>query len=540
MYTKAKHAAEKTKHVAITTAVKTKEVVSVHSGRLVKRLGKWGTVALVAALAFGVYKFLPERKAVSETIVVKSSGASAVVSVPGTVTPVSDVTLTFEGSGRVASVNVDVGDKVVAGSVLASLSQADLSAQIANARALRDGAAARLAELNAGTRMEDIAVSESQVSAAEAQASQASQTLSDTLNEAFQKVDDAVRVKSDVIFTNPRTNTPQLIVQADTSARLTVENERLALETVLNTLGTKTLTTPTSADVEATKALMIRVRNYLDQLSLIVNALTPNLAQSQASIDAYKLNIGTARASVSGFIGTVNAANTAFISAQTGIRTAQNQLALKKSGATKEQISAQEAQVRAANSNISNLQALSAKRVIYAPFTGTVTKVDVKRGEIVGAGVGISLISAARLQIESYIPEIYISKVSVNDKATLILDAYGSEAPFDAVVSSINPAATVRDGITSYKTTLKLLVDDSRTKPGMSGDVEIKPTKIDTLITIPSKSVINREGKNYVQIPAGERVLEREIIIGKMNDAGVAEVTSGLSDGDTILLAPIK
>jgi HlyD family secretion protein len=300
---------------------------------------------------------------------------------------------------------------------------------------------------------------------------------------------------------------------------------------------------PSDEDVAATKATVQQVRTYLDTVAQAVSRLPAFTSLSQTTIDGYTAAVATARANVSGYSTSLSAAATAYNNARTAVKTAENQLALKKAGSSEEEVRAQAAQVRAAEASLNNAYAQSAKRVIVAPFSGTVTSVDLKEGQVVSGGTStITLISAAKLQVEAYVPEVYIAKVKLNDPANVTLDAYGSNVVFPATVSSIDPAATKRDGIATYKIVLALDAPDARIKAGMGGDIVIKTKAASTIITIPKRALVTRNGKSYVQIPTGVegRVVEREVNVGKINEANVAEISAGLSDGDTIVLDPIQ
>ncbi len=508
-----------------------------------KKFGKYIIWALIAAGLYYGYGLLTGKEQPIDTIVVKAGGAESTVAVQGAVEPAQTVTLGFEGVGKVASVSVKVGDKVSAGRVLASLSQGDTAANIANQRALRDAAQARLDELQRGARPEDIAIAESQLATAQSQRVQAESVLIDSLNEAYTKLDDAVRAKTDQFFSNPRTTSPQFFQPTDSSLKISLESQRAQLEPELQALASRVIVTPTDADVVATKTKIQTVRVYLDTLAQAVGKLGSFTSLSAATIESYNLSVAGARTSTSAYLSALTAASTAYNNANTAVKTAENQLAQKKAGASEEEIRAQAAQVRAAEAALNNAYAQSSKRVIVAPFSGTVTSVDVKTGQIVSGSSGtITLISASRLQVEAYVPEVYIAKIKVGDAADVTLDAYGSDQVFKAVVSTIDPAATKRDGITTYKVVLALTDTDSRVKSGMGGDITILTKAVSSVITVPKTSLIQRNGKYFVQIPTGEknRFVEREVNVSLINEADVAEVTAGLTDGDTIVRIPIK
>lgn len=539
---KLKHAVSSNLRMVSETRVGS-QVVATAKATWGKRIGK---VAIIGALAIAGYfaygAFTPEEAL--QTVIVKADGGESVVAVQGTVVAAQDVSLGFDGSGKVSWVGVKVGDHVRAGQSLASLSQNDLSAQISSLIAQRDAAVAKLDELKRGTRPEDIAVAESQVASAQSQADLAAVTLADTLNDAFPKFDEAVRTKTDTFFSNPRSSAPRFNITTDTQIRIPLENERLALEALLVDQQNKQYTEPTVADAAAVKATAMRIRSYLDTMATAINSAQAYNAVSSTELESYKAAISSARATISAYITSVSTAQTQYANLSLALKTAQSQLALKKQGASAEEIRAQEAQVRAAQANISATQATAAKRTITAPFAGLITKVDPKVGSIVSGTSGgtISLISSNHLQIEAYVPEVYIAKIALTDNADVSLDAYGSNDVLKAAVSSIDPSSTVRDGITTYKVVLTLSEPDDRIRAGMGGDILIHTTNETPIITIPKAALVDRNGKHYVQIPAGNgnRVIEREVTVSKINEADVAEISEGLSDGDTIVLKPIQ
>ncbi len=79
-----------------------------------------------------------------------------VLSTTGDVLPLLQVDLTPKVSGTVAAVEVEIGQAVAAGQVIARLEQTEFQQRVAEAEAKVARAAARVAELNAGARPEEI------------------------------------------------------------------------------------------------------------------------------------------------------------------------------------------------------------------------------------------------------------------------------------------------------------------------------------------------------------------------------------------------
>ena len=86
-----------------------------------------------------------------------------------------------------------------------------------------------------------------------------------------------------------------------------------------------------------------------------------------------------------------------------------------------------------------------------------------------------------------------------------------------------------------------VLVDEEMPilKPGVSASVEIIITNLTKVLSVPIQSVARLEGENVCFVKRGSRVTPVSVTTGWFNDCFV-EVTSGLKEGDLVLLAPIS
>src|SRR5436305_972988 len=104
-------------------------------------------LVLLGVTAWAIYNgMFAQRQAAPtyQTAQVTRGNLVAAVSATGPVTSPTSLALTFKANGRLAELDVAVGDKVVAGQVLAKLDAADLQAQLAQAQAQLAQASARL------------------------------------------------------------------------------------------------------------------------------------------------------------------------------------------------------------------------------------------------------------------------------------------------------------------------------------------------------------------------------------------------------------
>ena len=512
--------------------------------KFIRRLHR--TYSLVAILVIGavglVLLFWGNGNHAEEIFVVHPGDFVQQVSVSGKVVAAESVDLAFSQAGRVSAVYAKVGDTVLAGTILVSIENGDARAEILQKEAAYSAATAKLKSLKSGTRPEQIAITQSSVASAEATLTQANQALVDAVRNAYTQSDDAVRRRVDQFMSNPQSSSPQLNFIVSSQLELDVEWGRFLAEPTLAGWKTAVDSLKASSNLETARAEAVKnldqMRSFLEKVASALNMVSPSSSLSQTTIDGYRADVTTARTNVNTAVTSLTSAVTAEKNSAAALETAKRNLELDQAGAVEEDIEAQEAQVKVAEADLISARARFQKTLVVAPFTGIVTKMDAKVGGIASSNSSaISMISVGTLEIESFVPEINAPLVKVGNEASVTLDAYGESAPFAARVISVDPAETVRDGVSTYRAKLQFIERDARVKPGMTANILITTEKKVNVIAIPQGIVISRDMKKFVFIREGGAVLEREVTIGSISSLGMVEIISGLRDGDTVLLA---
>ncbi|MBX4215776.1 efflux RND transporter periplasmic adaptor subunit, partial [Candidatus Parcubacteria bacterium] len=473
------------------------------------------TAVAIAAVVIvgGGYLALGRGESAAATYTVNAGEFVQQISVSGKVVAAKEVDLGFSQGGRVTGVYTAVGKQAYQGTVLAEVENGDVRASLEREEA-------KLASLKAGTRQEELAVAEADVRGDK-------EALMNELKEAYAAADDAVRNQIDQFVSNPRGADPQLsFTVSDSQAAANLRAGRVDMERAFADWKAEldTLTQEGAAlAAPHTQTYLAKAASLLSYAAVALNRAITNPTVSQSSIDAYSADIASARASV-------NAAISAVSTATSALNSSEKALALKRAGSTAETIAAQAAEVRAA-------QAALRKTLIVAPFDGIVTVVDAKSGKIVSPNTPeISMMSAGKFQIESFVPEVHVALVAVGDAAAVTLDAYGKESMFPAKIVSIDPAETVRDGVSTYRAVLEFDTADSRIRAGMTANVVITTDKRSGVLSVPEGAVVRREGKTYVNVQEDGETAEREVTTGALSSLGNVEVLSGLSEGEVIVL----
>jgi len=530
-------------------------------------------VAVVSGIVFSFFR--KEKEPPFSFITVEKGVLIQEVSVSGKVKPKTEVNLSFEVSGTIDKIYVSEGEKVEKGDYLAVLERSDLKAQAREALANLEAEKAKLEEYVQGARPEEIAIAQTKVENAEVVLQDAQDDLDNTfekaendlnnlyydvkgiLNEAFLNADDAVNKQLNELFTDDLSDSPSLsFTVTQTQAKIDAEQGRLKAGDTLSIFKSDIAITPSDHSaldmlLEKTESHLMELSDFLTKVSTALN-LSAGLAQS--TLTTYKGYVTTARTNINSSLSdlrdqiqdiasqkitnqqNISTKTATLNAAQNALKLAEDELALKKAGYTKEQIQTQEAKVKLAQASLENIRALLKKAALSSPISGLVVKIESKQGEFVSAGETVlSVISEADFEIECFIPEIDIGKVKLSDSAEVVLDAYEG-VEFTAFVSSINLAETLIEGVSTYKTILQFKEGDERIKPGMTANVDILTAKKENVFLVPQRAVVSKNGSSFLKkVMPDNSFVEVEVEIGLKGSDGNIEIVSGISQGDKII-----
>ncbi len=454
------------------------------------------------------------------------------VSVSGKVIAGDEVDMGFSQSGRISRVYVTEGDVVSAGAVIAEIENGDSYALLQSRQAARDREQANLDSLIAGTRPESIAIAEAAVRSADTSVRAAQQALLDAASDAFSKSDAAVHTNADQLFSNPNSSLASLnVVLTNGNQRTAIEGLRTQLEPVFATWEGDTSDAKAQLNIQ-------KVNTFLNTLAGGLESAQASQSVTQAQLDAYKASISAARASVNLAQSALTAAQRGYTSAVSAREAAERDLTLKRAGATPQEIRAQEANVKSAQADVLSAQSQVAKTQIRAPFRGTISKLDAKVGKIVSPNTPeVTLIGTGAFEIESFIPEINVGLISVDDEAVVTLDAILEET-FTAKVASIDIGESLRDGVSTYRTLLEFASTDERIRSGMTANVEIITEKKENVLSVPFKLVKGVPGKQTVTVKVDDEYVEKSVTTGAVSSLGTVEILTGLKVGDQVVVVP--
>lgn len=475
------------------------------------------------------------------------------VSLTGKVIAAKNVDMGFETSGRINRVNFKVGDRVRKGQVIASLQNGDAVSNLQKSYALASAQSARLRDTQNGSRPEEIAVVQGDLTGAQNDLDLSRQVLEAELQNIYNKADEAIRFKIDNVFTNPRSVNPQFNYSVDQNqnSKQQLSDDRLKLtETFVKWNGKFNI-----SNIEEVKIYIVQVQNFINDINTAMSIAAEKSVSSDANyatVQSNKTDVALARTIFSTANNSFNQAQITYKNSQNLLIRAQNNLKLKMSGGTETQVDIQRADLQSAQASINSARAIITKTLITAPFDGVITKVEVKEGEISSPNTPvISLLNDGEYQIETYVSENDIAKLKVDQKTKISLDAYGRDVFFEGMIITIDPAETIKDGVSTYRTKIQFLQKDERVKSGMTANIDIETDRRPNIISIPQAAVILLKGIKKVYILTDDSCVVNnscaknfkkmknikavEIKTGEINNNGNIEIISGLENNQTII-----
>jgi HlyD family secretion protein len=167
------------------------------------------------------------------------------------------------------------------------------------------------------------------------------------------------------------------------------------------------------------------------------------------------------------------------------------------------------------------------------------TSIEVGR-EVMEREEIMSIPSASEMAVDTKIHETNIDKVTVGQRARIMLDAMPDKVFYGSVLKIAplpDPAAFMSNPDLKVYSTDVSLESSETLRPGMSAKVEVIIAQLKNVIAVPVQCISNRGGKKicFVQTRTGGE--ERQVKTGPYNDKFI-QILEGLNEGDKVLLNP--
>jgi HlyD family secretion protein len=216
----------------------------------------------------------------------------------------------------------------------------------------------------------------------------------------------------------------------------------------------------------------------------------------------------------------------------------------------------QEKKVEKAEKTLEEAKEKIADYSIYSPLSGTVTDIQVKKGDSISSGTTLATIITPQIIAEITLNEVDVAKIKVGQKTTLTFDAL-PEVSISGKVLEIDSIGTASQGVVSYGIKISFDTQDERVKPGMSVTADIITDVKQNVLTLPNSAIKSQGNSKYVEFVEASSDLKQKLLAsasgvsltsspkqqsietGISNDTST-EIVSGLSEGDIVVTSTVS
>ncbi|MBS9388113.1 Macrolide export protein MacA [Dolichospermum sp. UHCC 0315A] len=421
------------------------------------------------------------------TVPVEAKSVTVRITASGKVQPVQSVNISPKSPGLLADLNVEQGDTVKQGQIIARMDNSEIKMRILQYQANLAQAKAQLAESEAGSRPEEIAQAKARVDQAQAQLAiiRDGNRLQE-IQQAQAQVDSA---KASVALTQSRVKRYQDLAKDGAISQDSLEQ-------------------------------------YVSENS----KAKANLEEAQRRLSLLK--VGNRNQDIQKQAAIVN-------QEKEGLRKLEN-------GNRPQEIARLKAAVASAEAQLKQQQVQLEDTIIRAPFSGIVTQRYATVGGYVSPAISASsnasatstsIVALAKgLEVLANVPEVDISQIKQQQKVEITIDAYPEEV-FQGQVRLIAPEAVVDQNVTSFQVRVAINTGAEKLRSGMNvSEVTFLGNNIKDALLIPQELIVTRKGKTGVWLLGEKNKPQFRLVTIGANIDNQIQVLDGLKAGDRVFI----
>lgn len=303
---------------------------------------------------------------------------------------------------------------------------------------------------------------------------------------------------------------------------------------------------------ETTKKIAESVKSTNDLLGFVKDRLVERSKNIPATLTTHQNLLAT-------YTGQTNSALADLLGIQTTITTSKYSIAEKteslanlKAGADTLDIQTTQLSLKQRENALLDAKENLAHYFIRAPFSGTIAKLNVKKGDPISTATVVATIITKQKIAEISLNEVDVAKVKVGQKTTLTFDAIDG-LTIAGDVAEIDTIGTVSQGVVTYMVRIAFGTQDDRVKSGMSVSSAIITNMKQDVLMVPNSAVKAQGNAHYVElfdtplvatatstsgtnagVPSAIPPRQQLVEVGLSNDT-MTEIVSGLKEGEQVV-----
>ncbi len=175
---------------------------------------------------------------------------------------------------------------------------------------------------------------------------------------------------------------------------------------------------------------------------------------------------------------------------------------------------------------------------LLAPIDGEVIVATTQPGQTVTPTDAVIVLSD-RLIVRAQVDETDIGKIKLKQKAVITLDAYG-DTKINAEVDHLYYESKTVNNVTIYEVDLLALEMPAFFRSGMNASVDFVVDDKEHALLLPVAALIKRDDESFVWVMGEKNKPRRQKVQTGLSDDKNIEITSGLNEGDQVILRTKK
>lgn len=421
------------------------------------------------------------------------------VSVDGIVESVSQADVKSQFSAPIAAVYAEVGDNVGAGETIAELQNADIRAQLEQARA----------NLSLVKGQDSTGTGDS-----------VRRSTYDKIQENYIKADDVINTQiGQFLFVN--NSTQKQLQQSVSDWRLAQDlstyndakkNAFKLWQDALAGLSESSSKEQLQAALKVSQKSLAVMSDFLNVVSLAVTNRTQSAAsEDQAMIAGWRAVVTNARSAISTAISSLSAAETS--------------------------LSSSDSQIKVAEAGVKNLEAQLAKTVITSPISGKIAALPLRVGEFVSAGqLVMTVVGPGGLQLKAFASSEDIGRIAKNARVTIQGNISGIVDSVAPSVSQLNKRVEVKIIIPAGEKSNLVVGQSVQAKIQVTNATAVSTGPVSYMLPIQNVKILPGEAFVYT-LDAESKVVKNKVTLGAVKGDYV-EVKDGMTD-DMEIISPV-
>jgi HlyD family secretion protein len=230
--------------------------------------------------------------------------------------------------------------------------------------------------------------------------------------------------------------------------------------------------------------------------------------------------------------------------AQADLQKAQNTLETltKNNGIDPVELATAENKVSSAQLNEETAKSTLAGATLTAPFDGTILSVAGSEGDSFAAGTFITIADLSNPKVNFSVDEADMDKVAVGQNANVVFDALSGKT-FQGKVTRLDPALSTSGNYKVATGVIQLELNqdaesasvNAKLLKGLSGTVTLFQASADNVLLVPIQALRDLGDGSYSVFTVGsDGQLQMKVVEVGLKDDTYAEIKSGLNEGDIV------